>query len=360
MHISDRKTFDINSNKYIKIKKEENNLDNDRSDISDACQTLIKDDVKVYLSGNPEDVKTPTSSGVCLMGGNAEVDGAMKWMINKSGGGDFVILRADDSDGYNDYLYKELGGVNSVRTLVIDSKEKANSPYVEEAIKNAEAVFLAGGDQGEYYKNWNGTRVEEAINHIANEKKVPVGGTSAGCNSMGGLFYSAENGGVTSEEALENPFNSYMTFRTDFLSMPRMKYIITDTHFHTRDRMGRSVTFLSRMVEDNFQSKPVTPKVISVDEKTAVTIDSDGSGKVWSDSKDGHAYFLETSERPQVCQADMPLTFNHNVVKCYSIKGNQSGNGSFDINDDGSWENFKGGKEYNINITEGKFEADPY
>lgn len=359
MEISDRKGFTINT-KAIKPKREEHNFDNDKSDISDACQTLIKDDVKVYLSGNPKDVKTTTTSGVCLMGGSTEVDGAMKWMIDKSGGGDFVILRADDSDGYNDYIYKELGGVNSVRTLVIDSREKANSPYVEEVIKNAEGVFLAGGDQGAYYKNWNGTKVEEALNYVANEKKAPVGGTSAGCHSMGGLFYSAENGGVTSKEALENPYNDYMTFRTDFLSIPRMKYIITDTHFHKRDRMGRSATFLSRMVEDNFQSNPATPKVISVDEKTAVTIDADGSGKVWSDSKDGHAYFLETSQRPQVCEPQIPLTFNHNVIKCYSIKGTRNGDGSFEVKEDSSWGNFKGGKEYNINITEGKFEDNPY
>ncbi len=56
-----------------------------------------KCDAKVQ--GNP----TP---GSVLMGGSTDVDEAFVWMNELSGGGDFVILRATGSDGYNDYIYE--------------------------------------------------------------------------------------------------------------------------------------------------------------------------------------------------------------------------------------------------------------
>jgi len=328
-----------------------------------ATEKEVVDGVTMYLTGNARDVETATSAGLCLMGGSTEVDGAMKWMIEKSGGGDFVVLRTDDSDGYNDYIYHELGGVNSIRTLVVDSVDKANSPHVEKVLNNAEAVFLAGGNQWEYYQCWNGTKVEKALDTLIHGKEVPAGGTSAGCHSMAGLFYSAEEGGVTSGEALGNPYDGQVTLRSDFLSMPMMKHIITDSHFHARDRMGRSLTFLARSIKDQYPGEPEKPRVIAVDEKAAVTIDALGNGKVWAGrggEKSGKAYFIQASAAPQACEPDLPLTFNRDVIQCYRIKGSEDGSGSFLLNADGSWNGFQGGEAYAINVTEGRFEESPY
>ena len=64
------------------------------------------------------------------MGGGTDVDAAFKWMIEKSGGGDFVIIRADNSNGRNSYIY-DMGGINYVETVVIarttDAKSQANT-----------------------------------------------------------------------------------------------------------------------------------------------------------------------------------------------------------------------------------------
>lgn len=78
-------------------------------------QTYSTGSVKVRKSiiGDLIDVKTTTTGGTCLMGGGTDVDAAFKWMIEKSGGGDFVIIRADNSNGYNSYIY-DMGGINSV------------------------------------------------------------------------------------------------------------------------------------------------------------------------------------------------------------------------------------------------------
>ncbi len=76
--------------------------------------------VSKYLTGDPSDVTKSTTGGTCLMGGGTDVDAAFKWMIQKSGGGDFVVIRFDNSNGYNSYIYN-MGSVNSVETVVIAS-----------------------------------------------------------------------------------------------------------------------------------------------------------------------------------------------------------------------------------------------
>ena len=47
-----------------------------------------------FVEGNPEDVHTTTSPGFLLAGGSTDQDTAMQWLIEKSGGGDFVVIRA--------------------------------------------------------------------------------------------------------------------------------------------------------------------------------------------------------------------------------------------------------------------------
>ena len=42
-----------------------------------------------------------------------------------------------------------------------------------------------GGDQAFYYYNIEGTLLQDALNYLANVKKVVIGGTSAGCAIQG-------------------------------------------------------------------------------------------------------------------------------------------------------------------------------
>lgn len=144
------------------------------------CFSQSSSKVSIGLVGDSTDVKTETEFGVVLMGGSTDVDEALQWMIRKSGGGDFVIIRASGSTGYNDYI-KELGNANSVETLLIDSHEKSQRKTTGDQIRNAEALFIAGGDQSNYVKFWKDTEVSEAIRFLIDVKKVPIGGTSAGC-----------------------------------------------------------------------------------------------------------------------------------------------------------------------------------
>lgn len=289
-----------------------------------------------YFTGSIADVSPATQTGTCLMGGATEDDNAMKWFLNRSGGGDIVVLRAAGGNGYNSYLFSGLGiTVNSVETIVIPSIAAANDVYVRTQIRNAEAVFIAGGNQADYINFWKNTAVDSALNYLINIKKVPIGGTSAGMAIMGQAYNSAVNGSVTSAEALANPFNTKITIgNNNFLHNPFLAKTITDTHFDNPDRRGRLTTFLARLVTDSSQPQ----MAIACDEYTAVCIDENGLAKVFGGYPTYHdnAYFIAVNcdvpnNKPEVCNAGFPLNWNKNnaALKVYRIKGNSIGNNSF-------------------------------
>jgi hypothetical protein len=58
--------------------------------------------------------------------------------------------------------------------------------------------------------------------------------------------------------------------------------VITDSHFGARDRLGRLLTFIARLSKEQGTSKI---KGLGVDENTALCIDGDGVGKVFTDTK---------------------------------------------------------------------------
>ena len=54
-----------------------------------------------FRTGNSHDVQTKTQPGFALMGGGKDLDAAFKWMCDRSGSGDFVVLRASGDEDYN-------------------------------------------------------------------------------------------------------------------------------------------------------------------------------------------------------------------------------------------------------------------
>ncbi len=289
-----------------------------------------------FVLGNPGDVVRSTTSGTVLMGGGTDVDAAFRWMIGKSGGGDFVVIRTTGTDAYNSYIYG-LGTVDSVETLVLKTRRAASDPFVLSTIRNAEAVFIAGGDQADYIRLWKGTPLEDALQETI-AKHAPIGGTSAGLAVLGEFIFSASKGTVYSDEALANPYNRYMTLDRDFLAAPFLENLITDSHFDTSDRMGRLVTFLARLVQDGWTNQA---SGIGVDEATAILVDENGLGTL---TGSGSAYFLRTPSRPQVCQRNRPLTFLD--IPVYRL----SGSGTFDL---ATWQG-SGGTSYSISAERGR------
>lgn len=283
--------------------------------------------VVTYLIGSAADVTTPATGGLLLMGGGTDVDAAINWFLQRAAGGDVVVIRSSGADGYNTYMYNMVP-VNSVETIIIDSRTKAALTSVTDKIRNAEALFIAGGDQWNYVNYWKNTPVEDAINYLINTKGVTVGGTSAGLAILGSAYYSAQTGSVTSDQALSNPYNRYVTLGAgDFITSSFLSNTITDSHYSQRTRQGRHLAFMARLMKDYGYS--TTVKGIGIDEQTAVCIDAAGVGKVYGIN---NAYFLRnTGLGAETCVSGSPLTWNRSAqaVSAYRIAGSSTGNGSF-------------------------------
>jgi cyanophycinase len=260
--------------------------------------------------GNVKDTITPTSAGFLLAGGSTDVDEAMRWFLQKSGGGDIVIIRASGGAGYNEYLYK-LFPVNSVETLVINSREKAMLPENAQILAKAEAIFIAGGDQWNYINYWTNTPVQFALNDAINKRKIPIGGTSAGLAILGEFIFDAKMDGITSAEALSNLQSPKISISKGFLNIPLLKNIITDSHYSQRTRMARHIAFLAS-IQTQYGIKA---KGIGVDEKTALVIEPNGNATVFGSAA---VYLLQLNSKKK-------NAMNNPSVKVYSIDASKEG-----------------------------------
>jgi cyanophycinase len=278
-----------------------------------------------YLTGNAADVVVPLAGPAHdFGGGGTDVDAALQWIIDKVRGCtscatkiDVVILRSSGSNGYNDYIFA-MNGVDSVETLVITAAKDANTAAVETTVKNAEVVFFAGGDQCDYVKFFKGTKVETAVESVY-ARGGGVGGTSAGLAIQGDFSYDGCTGSAVSSDALANPYHRTITFTYDFFHWANLGGTITDSHFVTRDRMGRTLAFLARQIQDG---KAATALSVAVNEATSVVVDKNGLATVIGD---GPAYFVLADHAPGVCQPGMPLTYSN--YKIWKV----AAGGTFDL-----------------------------
>lgn len=257
--------------------------------------------------GSPSNIHVSARPGYGLIGGGTDLDEAFVWLCNRSGGGDFLVIRAGGTDAYNPYV-QSLCHVNSVATLIIPGREAANDPFVARAISSAAAIFIAGGDQANYINFWRDTPVQLALND-AIHRGIPIGGTSAGLAVLGEFAYSAQNDpsdgpDLGSPLALANPFHPQVVIVHGFLEIPELRGVITDTHFHARDRLGRTVVFMARILAST-DAREI--HAIGIDPHTAFLLDRGGHGVV---AGTGAAYFFEAATRPAVCRPGTPLTFS--------------------------------------------------
>lgn len=257
----------------------------------------------VYVTGDDADAEVaPAGPGLILMGGGTDVDAAFQWQVPLVAGGDVVVLRASGADGYNDYLFAEIGGVDSVETMLVDDKALAEEPYVAWTIAHAEAVFIAGGNQATYMTAWKDSPVEAALMQVWARGGV-IGGTSAGLAVLGEFVYAAYNDSVIEDEALLDPYNMYMTMDRDFLALPPLVRVVTDSHFTQRRRLCRLIGFVARVVEDGWSEAALG---IGVDEQTALVVGPDGVGEVLGV---GQVHLLHSDGPPQLCAPGMPLEY---------------------------------------------------
>ena len=263
-----------------------------------------------YLTGSAADATGDTTFAIGLMGGGTDVDALFTWMSDYAGGGDFVVIRASGADGYNQYVF-DLGDFDSVETLVLLNRAASFDQFVLDTIRNAEALFIAGGDQSNYVNFWKGTPVEAAIHELV-AKQIPIAGTSAGTAILSEFVYAAQRQSATSSTVLANPFHRDVTLDRGFLQLPHMGGLITDQHLIERDRMGRTLTFMARIVQDGWATES---RSIAIDRETAVLVEASGDATIVAnaDHPTPYAYFI-SGGMPEVCQPNTPLTYRNLAV----------------------------------------------
>ncbi len=286
---------------------------------------------------SPKPAQSPTYADV-LLGGHGSVDEATRFLCEHSGGGEIVVLRASGRGEYNDEFHQLCPG-NSVTTFVITSEKGARQPEVAERLRKAHAIFFSGGDQSNYLRDWSGTPVQDEINSAV-ARGVPVGGISAGLAIQGEFVFASFVDTVTSAEALANPYNPRVTLEREFLKIPWLKGVITDSHFSQRERMGRSLVFLSRIVQDGWAD---VAHGIGIDETTAVLVNANGTATVVGKNA---AYFMTLKHKPERCVAGAPLSVRG--IEVYKLPAGPRA--KFDLK---SWTG-SGGATFEVDVVEGK------
>jgi cyanophycinase len=232
---------------------------------------------------------TADNGAVLLMGGGSDVDDAFSNRVAPHIGssGDIVVIRTSGTDAYNDYLLG-LTNADSVETLIIDTRTKANDPYVDWVIRSAEFVWVTGGDQSDYLNQWQGTNVQSALQHVFDKGGV-VGGTSAGMALMADSIYDPDGvSGAVSSEVVTDFCHETLQFSSRFVDIPMLNNSLTDTHFQERDRMGRASVSLGHH-STNFFS-------IAASEATSIFVTQDGNGVV---DGSGEVYVLKETAQTQ-------------------------------------------------------------
>jgi cyanophycinase len=261
---------------------------------------------KYLRTGNPADSLVTPKAGFALMGGGPHQDPAFEWLCQRTNGGDFLVLSARDDDAYLEKTDEEIKAIcplNSVATLSFFSRDDSADPKIVQIIEQAEAIYLAGGDQSDYVRFWQDTPVQDALNrHLAKGK--PLGGSSAGLAVMGEFSFSSMIDTIHSPEALANPYANKVTLTRDFLRIPLLAGTITDTHFVKRDRLGRLLVFMARILQDGW-AKEI--RAVAVDENAALLVEPDGSSRVVGE---GPVYFLAAAHQPELCAYRQALTFS--------------------------------------------------
>jgi cyanophycinase len=265
-----------------------------------------------FVAGDPTLPRAAhTQFMLALMGGGGSVDAAYQAIATHAGGGHIVILRAvaDDSfdpeDGdYGVSFATTWGPVTSAETITFHNRQAAYDPRVLAALRGADGIFIAGGDQGNYIRYWKGTPVQEALNaHVRADR--PIGGSSAGLAILGHYSYPCLDGiSLESKVALPDPFNSSVMLEKDFMHFRGLEQVITDSHFSARSRLGRSIVFLARLNQGQAKRGIFG---LGIDEKTALLVDGSGRAQLAAGSA-GSAWLTVLTQPAITLTPGEPLT----------------------------------------------------
>jgi cyanophycinase len=228
--------------------------------------------------GSKSDRATSPEELYLLLGGGKNEAIGMGNFLRAARGGDILVISGKDvlNHRYTFDLWNtaEEQGINidSVETISFLDRKASKSRFIIKKIQQAEAIFFTGGSQAKYINRIKGTPVHRALLDRV-RKGIAIAGTSAGLAVMGEYIFSAKKGGLRSRYVLQNPHSDRITIDHDFLEIPLLQNLITDTHFMNRDREGRLLGFMFRT---QYAHSLKTLHGVGLDEVSSLQISRDG------------------------------------------------------------------------------------
>jgi cyanophycinase-like exopeptidase len=225
--------------------------------------------------------------------------------------GNVVVLRAYDTSIYDKPFY-QYGYFSSVQTIrIAPCSTVAAIDAVVPLIDRADAVFFAGGDQANYVV-WKNTALIAAVRRVYARGGI-VGGGSAGLAVQGAVIFDSVTADqrdriVTTPNAVRDPFEDIISFTTNFFAWPALADTITDTHFVVRDRFGRSVVFLARILHDGLLPGARDVYALGIDEASSVVVGPDGIATLFNAPGGKGAYLLRGTP-PDPLTHDGPILY---------------------------------------------------
>ncbi|MFJ8032632.1 hypothetical protein [Streptomyces sp. NPDC096032] len=198
-----------------------------------------------------------------------------------------------------------LAGVNSCTTWTLSTASDAGNAQLNADVRNAEFVYFAGGDQCRYAA-WKGTPLEASVESVV-AKGGGSGGGSAGTHINSSIVYDACKGSVTSAEALTAPYRSTVTFTTGMFNWPNYANTVNDSHFVTRDRMGRTMAFVARAIKDGLTTNGAAWGVGVEQGGGSLFIDKNGLATEYGQN----AYIVLGDHQPEQATPGKALTFSN-------------------------------------------------
>ncbi|RKE23644.1 hypothetical protein [Streptomyces sp. TLI_171] len=239
----------------------------------------------------------------------ATANKAIAAITGGSGSIDVVVLADSAATGSSQTpecdVFMGLSGVNSCTTDVVTSAADGNSSQVNTDVRNAEFVYFAGGNQC-VYASWKGTALQSSVQSVI-AKGGGSGGGSAGHHINSAVVYDACTASTDSATALANPYDSSVTFTTGMFAWPNYSDTINDSHFVTRDRMGRTMAFVARAVKDGLTTSGKAWGVGVEQGGGSLFLDKNGLATL----SGSDAYVVLGDHQPEQAVSGRPLTYSN-------------------------------------------------
>lgn len=207
--------------------------------------TLILLFIFISTTTFAQDQKAP----LALVGGGNIPEDAVSWIKSKTNEKKFVVITCYPEDS----IPKWGKHFTHLEAILPENAHEINLDEIA-------GLIIEGGNQWNYVSRLNAKFIEKAY-----RSGKPIIATSAGAQILGKFCFTAQHGGITSEEA-EADTESPKLDLINFLTIESLDACIVDTHFKERGRMARLKVFMK---------KTGAPKGIGIDESTALCIDGE-------------------------------------------------------------------------------------